>query len=94
LKPISEPSQTKGTPFLKKEKKKKRCRSTYRIRAAEKSGLLKVIPVLYLVNDAEAVSNPTSPPKLTSSLPMEALTSKIGVGFKLILEFTAVLGLR
>lgn len=37
--------------------------NTYSKSAAEKSGLLKAIPVVYFVNEAEAVLNPTSAPR-------------------------------
>ena len=62
---------------------------TYSKRAAEKSGLFKLIPALYLVNEAEAVSNPTSPPKLSSLLPIAADSSKRGFGFRPMLESMA-----
>lgn len=67
---------------------------TYSNRAAEKSGLLKLIPALYLVNKEDAVSNPISPPKLRSLLPIVADSSKRGVGFRPMLESMAAWGWR
>lgn len=65
---------------------------TYSKRAAEKSGLFKPIPAVYLMNEAEAVSNPTSPPKTSSLLPIVADSSKSGVGLRPILESMAAWG--
>lgn len=63
--------------------------STYNISAAEKSGLLKLIPALHLVKEDEAVLKPISPPRAKSLLPIAAESSKRGEGFKPILELMA-----
>ena len=68
--------------------------STYSISAAEKSGLLKAIPALYFVNEAEVVLNPTSAPIQRSLLPIAAESSNWGDGFKPILESMAAWGWR
>lgn len=65
---------------------------TYRIRAAERSGLLKLMPAVYLEKEAEAVSNPTSPPISTSLWPTVAATFNSGDGFSPILESMATRG--
>lgn len=62
---------------------------TYSISAAEKSGLLKVTPALYFVNEAEVVLNPISAPRQRSLLPIAAESSNRGDGFKPILESMA-----
>lgn len=62
---------------------------TYRMNAAEKSGLLKLIPALHLVKEEEAVSNPISPPRAKSSKPSAAENSKRGDGYKPMLELMA-----
>jgi hypothetical protein len=46
------------------------------------------------VKEAEAVSNPTSAPKLRSLLPIAAESSKRGFGFRPILESIAAWGWR
>ena len=63
--------------------------NTYSMSAAEKSGLLKLIPALYLVKEEEAVSNPISPPTANSFRPIAPEISKRGEGFKPILELMA-----
>lgn len=63
--------------------------NTYSISVAEKSGLLKAIPALYVENEAEVVSNPTSAPIDISLLPIAAESSNLGAGFKPILESIA-----
>lgn len=63
--------------------------NTYNISAAEKSGLLKLIPALHLVKEDEAVLKPISPPRAKSLLPIAAESSKRGEGFKPILELMA-----
>lgn len=60
--------------------------------AAEKSGLLKLIPALYLVKEEEAVSKPISPPRANSSKPIAPENSSRGDGFKPMLELMATCG--
>ena len=64
----------------------------YSMSAAEKSGLLKLIPALYLVSDEEAVSKPTSPPRETVWLPIVADRSSRGVGLRPMLELSVAWG--
>ena len=65
---------------------------TYSMRAAEKSGLLKLTPALYLVSEEEDVSKPTSPPRLTVWLPIVADISSKGVGLRPMLELSVAWG--
>ena len=69
-----------------KQHKKETCR-TYSSKEAEKSDLLYTIPELYLVNEAEVLSNPTSAPTLNSFVPVVAASSTKGVDAKPIVEF-------
>lgn len=62
---------------------------TYNISAAEKSCLLKPNPALYLVKEADALSNPISAPRVSSLLPIAAANSSKGVGVKPMLELKA-----
>lgn len=62
---------------------------TYNTRAAEKSGLLKLIPAVHLVKEDDTESNAISPPIATSLEPMAAATSRRGAGFRPMLELMA-----
>lgn len=64
--------------------------NTYSINAAEKSGLLKLIPALYFVKEEDAVSSPTSPPRARPPSPITAESSNKGAGFRPMLEQMAV----